>query len=245
MVTECLVAWTSPLRTLDWQLQALTNVDAMDKLISYRSGEPWVRIGIDGVTFWHSHVVATTVSVCGKPKKYKEHTPQRHSVIALYCGYDSQETLKTIVEHIKLDEALRKLNGKQMTVQGQQSKVRIFMEGDHMLQYKICGRDGPTSTNEDRYACPYCSATAPNVLAYHRLVPRLAKSPNSLLPSVPVEHHPPDCAHGVVNVLYSLLSDMQLLGSPFRLAPPRQAVQQMQCNRSRDGRKLSNNTTNA
>ena len=112
---------------------------------SYRSGELWVRIGIDGVPMWHSHV-ATTLSVRGKLKNYKEHTPQRHYVIALYRGYDSQETLTTILQHIKLDEALCKLNGKQMIVQRQHFKVRIFVEGDHMLRYKICGRDGPTTT---------------------------------------------------------------------------------------------------
>ena len=91
-----------------------------------------------------------------------------------------------------------------MIVQRQHFKVRIFVEGDHMLQYKICGRDGPTSTNEDRYPCPCCSETAPNVLSYDRPVSQLAKSPNSLLPSVPVEQNPPDCAHGVVNVLYTV-----------------------------------------
>ena len=48
------------------------------------------------------------------------------------------------------------------------------------------------------------SETAPNVLSYDRPVPQVAKSPNSLLPSVPVEQHPPDCAHGVVNVLYTV-----------------------------------------
>ena len=134
MVADCPVAWTSPSRTLDLQLQALTNIDIIDKLDSYCSGELWVHIGIDGFPLWHSHVVATTLSVCGKQKNYKEHTPQRHSVIALHRGYGSHETLTTLLQHIKLDDALCKLNGKQMIVQRQHFKVRMFVEGDHMLQ---------------------------------------------------------------------------------------------------------------
>ena len=101
---------------------------------------------------------------------------------------------------VKLDDALCKLTGKQMIVQHQHFKVRICVEGDHMLQHKICGRDGPTSRNEDRYPCVCCSETAPNVLSYGRPLSQLAKSPNSLLPSVSVEQcnyeakrHSPTC----------------------------------------------------
>ena len=68
-----------------------------------------------------------------------------------------------------------------------------------MLLCKLRGRDGPTSMNEDRYPCPYCSATTPDVLAYSQL----AKSPNSPLPSI-MEQHQRDCAHGFVNVLYTV-----------------------------------------
>ena len=43
-----------------------------------------------------------------------------------------------------------------------------------------------------------------SLLSYDRPVSQLAKSPNSLLPSVPVEQHPPDSPHDVVNVLYTV-----------------------------------------
>ena len=74
MVADRPVAWVTPGKTLDLQLQALINMDAIEELDFYRSGELWVRIGIDGVPWWHSHVVAITLSICGKLKIFPEHS---------------------------------------------------------------------------------------------------------------------------------------------------------------------------
>ena len=62
-----------------------------------------MRLGIDGVPLWKSHVVATTLSMCGDVHGYPEHSPKRHFVIGLFRGYDTIDGLRSVLEGIKLD----------------------------------------------------------------------------------------------------------------------------------------------
>ena len=198
------VVWLNPAKMLQLQLEALVNSKAVGKLDYYQEGEFWVRIGIDGVPLWHSHVVAATLSICGELVDLPEHSPRRHAVVALFRGYDSVANLKSVLKHTKMDVALGGLNGLVVTVFLQRYTVHIFVEGDHMLVYKICGKDGPTSTNPDRSPCPYCDADAPECLNYNPEARPYTKAPSSLLQTVPIEQHAVDMAHGAVNVLYTV-----------------------------------------
>ena len=172
---------------------------------TYRNGELWVRLGIDGVPLWKIHVVATTLSMCGDLHGYPEHSSKRHFVIRLFRGYDTIDGLRSVLEGIKLDTALAELDKQHINLpNGQTLRVRVFPMGDHMLQYKVSGRDGPTSTKPERHPCPYCDAPAPEVAMYAAAPRPYAKSSSALFQSTPVEQHATDVAHGVVNVTYTV-----------------------------------------
>ena len=84
----------------------------------YRTGELWVRVGLDGVPLWKSHVVATTISPCGGMLNVGEHSPPRHFVCSIYRGYDSRETLRTILNHINLPADIRTMDGAVVQIRG-------------------------------------------------------------------------------------------------------------------------------
>ena len=205
LIAGCPVAWTSPILTLRLQLQALHNTQALGTMDTYRKGELWVRLGIDGVPLWKSHVVATTLSMCGDLHGYPEHSPKRHCVIGLFRGYDTIDGLHSVLEGIKLDTDLSKLDKQHINLpNGQTLRVRVFPTGDHMLQYKVCGRDGPTGTKPERHPCPCCDAPAREVATYAAAPRPYAKASSALFQSIPVEQHATDVAHGVVNVTYTV-----------------------------------------
>ena len=73
-----------------------------------------------------------------------------------------------------------------------------------MLVYKICGKDGPSSTNPDCSPCPYCDADAPECLNYNPEARPYTKAPCSLPHTVPIQQHAVDMAQGAVHVLYTV-----------------------------------------
>ena len=82
--------------------------------------------------------------------------------------------------------------------------VRLFICGDHMLMYKLTGRDGPTSTRPERHPCPYCAAPAPDVLDYAAQVLAMSLGAEAMFVGIPAAQHAIDCSHGMVNVLYGV-----------------------------------------
>ena len=112
----------------------------------------------------------------GRPKP----PPSPPPWLALFRGYDTLATLRAVIEHIKLNEGLGHLQAHKIVHWGGQVlRVCAFVQGDHMLQYKVCGRDGPASNNDNRQPCPCCDASAPEVLDYSTKPLPFAKSPHS------------------------------------------------------------------
>ena len=62
-----------------------------------------------------------------------------------------------LIQGSGLNADLQALEGTVLHVQGQQLRLRCFLLGDYMLQYKALGADGPGSALDDRQPCPYCS----------------------------------------------------------------------------------------
>ena len=168
LIAGCAVAGTCRKMILRLQPQALHNTQALGTIDTYRKGELWVWLGIDGVLLWKRHVVATTLCIYGDLHGYPQHSPKRHLVIGLIRGCDTIDGRRSVLECIgwvtSLDTDLAKLDKQHINLpSGQMLLVRVFPTGDHMLQYKVCRRNGPTSTKPERHPCPCCDAPAPEV----------------------------------------------------------------------------------
>ena len=127
-------------------------------------------------------VLTCLLTLCGDLVDMPEHSPRCHAVVALFRGYDSVHNLKAVLQllkDMKLDESLGGINGRVVTVLQKHYLLRVFVEGDHILCYKMAGRDGPTSTTDDCYGCPWCDANAPKCLTY-AAEPRMFTKPQGL-----------------------------------------------------------------
>lgn len=167
-----------------------------------------MRLGIDGVPLWHSNVLAMTMSCCSDLKEdvhMPQHSPLRHFVFAIMRSMESKENLYALCVAMGLPAALKKLDGAVLIVEGTLYRIRVFICGDHMCMYKVCGRDGPGSRRHDKFPCPYCDANAPEVLSYLAPPRPFKKSPSACFTDISVLQHAIDCAHGCVNILYTLL----------------------------------------
>ena len=124
-----------------------------------QQGELWIRVGLDGVPLWKSHVVACTICPCSKLKTLPMHSPQWHFVFCLLRGTDSVGVVKDMLARCKIIEGVGKLNTRRVTIDGKQYVVRVFLCGEHMLMFQIAGRDPPSCTRRERRPCPYCDST--------------------------------------------------------------------------------------
>ena len=174
----------------------------------WKPREIWLRLGIDGVPLWHSNVLAMTMSCCSDLKEdlhMPQHSPLRHFVFAIMRSMETKENLLALFTAMGLPEALKQLDGAVFIVGGTLYRIRVFICGDHMCMYKVCGRDGPGSRRPDKCPCPYCNAPAPEVLSYSAAPRPYIQSPSACFIHIPVLQHAIDCAHGCVNILYTLL----------------------------------------
>ena len=191
---------------LKLQLRALAAQSEWKTPDVYRPGELWIILGIDGVPLWKSHVVAGTLALTGTMKSFEAHSPARHFLAFLFRGYDSVVNVKAVFDALDLDNALNDINGTQVQIHGLgHYQTRVFPCGDHMISYKINGRDGPRSTRPERTPCTCCDAPAPEVLTYTAPERPYAKSPSAMFQCIPAEQHGIDCAHGMTNMLFGVL----------------------------------------
>ena len=101
-------------------------------------------------------------------------------------------------------ESLRHMNGSRVHIGGAEYTVRVFTVADHMVGYKLNGRDGPGSRNADRCPCPYCAAPAPEVLDYSAAPRARSLGEAAMLPCIPANQVGIDCEHGGLNVVFGL-----------------------------------------
>ena len=198
------VVWTKPADALLLQTDALSRGNHWVKPDAQRPGELWIRFGLDGVPLWKSQVVAGTMAPYSHVRDLKQHTPDRHFVCILFRGYDTKELLKQCLQKSGYLGSVDDLNGSCVTINGTHYVLRLFICGDHMLMYKLTGRDGPTSTRPEPHPCPYCAAPAPDVLNYAARVLAMSLGAEAMFVGIPAAQHAIDCRHGMVNVFYGV-----------------------------------------
>lgn len=185
-------------------LDALQSAMRWQKVDPQKEGELWVRVGVDGVPLWKSHVVACTIAVCSDLKDLPMHSPKRHFVFSLLRGTEQKETLENLLKTAQVVDDVAKLDGGTVSINGEKYVVRVFLCGDHMLMYKIAGRDPPACTRDERRPCPYCDCCPADVASFTHPVPPMVASEERIFKSIPCEQLAIDCSHGIVNVLYGV-----------------------------------------
>lgn len=185
-------------------LHTFRKAEQWQKVDPQKPGELWLRVGADGVPLWKSQVVACTVAVCSDLSHLDMHSPGRHFVFCVLRGAEKKETLAELLRTAGIVEDVTKLEGLVVTIKGQPYVVRVFLCGDHMLMYKIAGRDPPACMRPEKRPCPYCDSCPANVASYKVPAPPMAASNERLFTSIPCEQHAIDCSHGIVNVLYTV-----------------------------------------
>ena len=86
-------------------------------------------------------MVACIVAATSKLTEYEPHAPKRHFVCTLLRGTDTVETLKGVLEKAELVQDVHKPYGSTIFINENPCTVRVFLCGDHMLMYKIAGKD--------------------------------------------------------------------------------------------------------
>lgn len=107
---------------------------------------------------------------------------------------------------MELNQELQLLEGSVATVQGKALRLRFFVLGDHMLQYKLLGADGPGSSRPERQACPYC-AEPPDVMNdWRSAVSGVVTQAREGAPLQAIHRLQciPDGMHGAKNILYGV-----------------------------------------
>jgi hypothetical protein len=104
-------------------------------------GELWIRWGVDGVPRWAVSYVTLTVALGGEHHSFKMHSVERFAHCAMLCGTESVDSVTALFKASGLNEALEEMEGSQVEVMGKSLRVRSFLLGDHMLQYKATGAD--------------------------------------------------------------------------------------------------------
>ena len=137
------LVWCSLCLAFMLMLDALQSAMRWQKVDPQKEGELWVRVGVDGVPLWKSHVVACTIAVCSDLKDLPMHSPKRHFVFSLLRGTEQKETLENLLKTAQVVDDVAKLDGGTVSINGEKYVVRVFLCGDHMLMYKIAGRDPP------------------------------------------------------------------------------------------------------
>ena len=56
------------------------------------------------------------------------------------------------------DRTIEHLENRSVTAGGKTLVIRNFFVGDHMVEYKVTGADGPTASAPTREICPFCGA---------------------------------------------------------------------------------------
>lgn len=166
-------------------------------------GELWIRWGVDGVPRWSIGYVTLTVALCGEHSKFKMHSVERFAHCAVLCGTESVDSITALFNATDFNAALETLEGAEVIVSGRQLKIRSYLLGDHMLQYKATGASGPGSSLPSRQSCPYCDAPPDEALSW-RTGPRpLAQAVRGHAPlqAIPRTQCIPDAMHGCHNVL--------------------------------------------
>ena len=168
----------------------------------------WPRpsgLGVDGVRLWKSNVVSVSLAPCSVLDGLPMHSMYRFSLSAVQRSQESVAALHYLMQSCGLSEDAVRLNG--TVLPGFPGfTVRVFVCGDHMAQYKLCGANGPGSEHDGMQACPYCAAW-PRLTSDLAYVPDAvldAARPNALV-AIPPLQCPPDVMHGAVNVLHNSL----------------------------------------
>ena len=176
-----------------------------------RAGEMWLRVGVDGVRMWKSNVISVTMAPCSDLVNLPMHSMHRFALLLVQRSQESLAALKFAIQDSGLAAELGGLNGSVQDFGMGPVRVRVFLCGDHMALYKLCGATGPSSTQPGLRPCPYCDAE-PRLVNNIDFRPGavLADARDSALVTLPPLQCPPDIMHGVSNVLYnSLLPCMQ------------------------------------
>ena len=114
------------------------------------------------------------------------------------------QSMEDLIKTIKLSEDIFALNGSENFIDGQSYTWRVFVTGDHMCIYKLLGADGPTSLLAHRQPCPYCNIPADKLRNYREPIRPMVRKPGALLRH-PVNQFPVDMAHGLVNILFTIV----------------------------------------
>ena len=77
------LAWCRLSAALHLMVDALSATNQWQRVDNYRPGEIWIRVGLDGVPLWKSHVVACTVAETSKLRDYEPHT--RNDILFAPC----------------------------------------------------------------------------------------------------------------------------------------------------------------
>jgi hypothetical protein len=60
----------------------------------------------------------------------------------MICATESIDSVAALFKASGLNESLKDMEGAEVQVAGQPLRIRCFLLGDHMLQYKATGADG-------------------------------------------------------------------------------------------------------
>ena len=151
------MAWVVPADKVRHMLRCLGSEDWQPD--QFCAGEIWVRWGCDGAPLWSRNYLTLTVSLgalgVGKPV----HSAHGYGCVAVLQSQETQDRFAALLDGCSLARAMEELEGKRIKHQGWSYRLRNFVLGDHMLQYKVSGAHGPTSPADWRTPCPYCDHT--------------------------------------------------------------------------------------
>lgn len=172
-----------------------------------RQGELWVRWGIDGVPRWSVSYITLTMALTGKHDLFKLHSVDRFAHAAVMLGGESVDSIQALLGASRMNAEFAALEGSTFVVQGKPLTVRCFILGDHMLQYKVTGANGPGSTLPHRQPCPWCDAPPLEVLDWSAAIQpvHMQPRPHAPLQGIPRDQCVPDAMHGCHNLLHTVV----------------------------------------
>lgn len=170
-------------------------------------GELWLRWGVDGVPRWSISYVTLTMALTGEHADFKLHSVERFAHCAVLCGTESVDSVTALFNAVDFNDSLAHMENTVLVVAGRSCRVRSFLMGDHMLQYKATGASGPGSTLPSRQPCPYCNGPPDELLNWRADVRPLETAPRSSAPlqAIPRDQCIPDAMHGCHNLLHGVL----------------------------------------
>ena len=135
----------------------------------------------------------------------------RYAHCAVLNGSETVQSVAALIQFADLDGTIARTMNTHWTIQGSPYRIRHFVVGDHSLQYKVNGANGPGSERDTMECCPWCSLPPKYVKCWGKpgLSP-LVELPRAtaMVQAIPRSQCVPDAMHGQHNLLHNVFLEL-------------------------------------